>query len=128
MVALLCKDDMLDHVLYKNGEKPSCKLKLYNLQERSSVQYWNRVAIFSCQRFYTNLVQFLPQYHVIISKVHVYSFACTISHVHRRAPKTALRAIKIIIYEGLTNKLIIKIVIMCHRILGEQRIYKEICL
>ena len=42
--------------------------------------------------FNDNLVQFLPPYHVIISNVHVGSFACTISHVHGRAPKMVLRA------------------------------------
>ena len=56
--------------------------------------------------FNTNLVQFLPPYHVIIDNAHVCYFTCTISHVHGRAPKTILstksRAQKIIIYEGLT--------------------------
>ena len=42
--------------------------------------------------FNTNSVQCLPLYNVIISKVHVYSFTCTISHVHRRAPKMVLQA------------------------------------
>ena len=51
--------------------------------------------------FNTNLVQFLPPYHVIISNACVCSFTCTISHVHGRAPKAVLRARKIIIYEGL---------------------------
>ena len=56
--------------------------------------------------FNTNLVQCLPLYYVIISKVHVCSFMCTISHVHKHAPKMVLRARnlvykKIIIYEGL---------------------------
>ena len=56
--------------------------------------------------FNTNLVQCLPPYFVIISNMHVCSLACTISHLHRRAPKTVLRARKlvyekIIIYEGL---------------------------
>ena len=39
----------------------------------------------------TNLVQFLLPYHVIISNVHVCSFMCMISHVHRRAPTTVFR-------------------------------------
>ena len=54
--------------------------------------------------FNTNLVLFLPPYHVIISNAHVCSFTCTISHVHGRAP-----------YEGLIrafgksdNRVIIK--------------------
>ena len=56
--------------------------------------------------FNTNSVQCLPLYNVIISKVHVYSFTCTISHVHGRAPKMVLQARnlvykKIMIYEGL---------------------------
>ena len=38
--------------------------------------------------FNSNLVQFLPSYHLIISSVHVCSFMCTISNVHGRAPKT----------------------------------------
>ena len=38
--------------------------------------------------FNTNLVQFLPLYHVIVSIMHVCSFKCTISHMHGRAPKT----------------------------------------
>ena len=41
--------------------------------------------------FDTNLVHFLRLY-VIISNVHVYSFTGTISHVHRRVPKTVFRA------------------------------------
>ena len=52
--------------------------------------------------FNTNLVQFLPPYHVI-SNVHVCSFTCTISHVHGRAPGMVLHARKIIIYEGLIS-------------------------
>ena len=56
--------------------------------------------------FNTNLVQCLPPYYVIISNLHVYSFMCMISHVHRHAPKTVLHtrnlvSKKIIIYEGL---------------------------
>ena len=56
--------------------------------------------------FNTNLVQYLPPFYVIISNVHVCSLTCTISHVHRRAPKTVLRAQnlvyeKIITYEDL---------------------------
>ena len=56
--------------------------------------------------FNTNSVQCLPLYYAFISKVHVCSFTFTISHVHRRAPKTVLHARnlmyeKIIIYEGL---------------------------
>ena len=56
--------------------------------------------------FDTNLVQCLPPYYVIISNMHVCSFTCTISHVHRRTPKTVLRSRnlvyeKIIICEGL---------------------------
>ena len=31
--------------------------------------------------FNTNLVQFLPLYHVIISNVHVYSFSCTKNYI-----------------------------------------------
>ena len=51
--------------------------------------------------FNTNLVQFLPSYYAIISNMHVCSFMCTISKVHRRASETVLHARKIIIYEGL---------------------------
>ena len=42
--------------------------------------------------FNTNLVQFLPLYHVIISIVLVFSFTCTISHMRGHAPKTILHA------------------------------------
>ena len=48
--------------------------------------------LLSAKGFNTNLVNFLLPYHVIISIVHVCSFMCMISHVHRRAPKTVLRA------------------------------------
>ena len=41
--------------------------------------------------FNTNLVRSLPSYHVIINKVHVFPFTCTISHVHRLAPTMVLR-------------------------------------
>ena len=63
--------------------------------------------------FNTNLVQCLPPFFVIISNVHVCSFTCTISHVHRRAPKTVLGAQnlvykKIIIYEGLLRFLFLR--------------------
>ena len=56
--------------------------------------------------FNANLLQCLLPYYVIISNVHVRSFMCTISHVHRHAPKTVLYAQnlvyeKILIYEGL---------------------------
>lgn len=51
--------------------------------------------------FNTNLVQFLMQYHVITSKVHVYSSTCIIFHVHGSAHKTVLCVRKILIYEGL---------------------------
>ena len=55
--------------------------------------------------FNANLLQCLPPYYVI-SNVHVCFFMCTISHVHRHAPKTVLYAQnlvyeKILIYEGL---------------------------
>ena len=46
----------------------------------------------SAKGFNTNLVNFLLPYHVIISIVHVCSSMCMISHVHRCAPKTVLRA------------------------------------
>ena len=52
--------------------------------------------------FNTNLVHFLPPYHVIISNMHVCSFTCTISHVHRLAPKTVLRA-QNLVYEKNYN-------------------------
>ena len=42
--------------------------------------------------FNTNLVQFLPPHHFIISNMHVFSFTCRISHVQGRAPETVLRA------------------------------------
>ena len=42
--------------------------------------------------FNTNLVQFLPLHHVIISNVHVYSFMGTIFHIHVQAPKMVLHA------------------------------------
>ena len=56
--------------------------------------------------FNTNLVQCVPPYFVIISNMHVRCFTRTISHLHRRAPKTVLHAQKLvyeknIIYEGL---------------------------
>ena len=41
-----------------------------------------------------NLGQFLSLHHVIISNMHICSFMCTISHMHKRAPKMVL-------YEGL---------------------------
>ena len=55
--------------------------------------------------FNTSLVQCLPLYYVV-STVHVCSFTCRISHVHRHAAKMVLRALnflyeKNIIYEGL---------------------------
>ena len=40
--------------------------------------------------FNTNLVQFLPPYHVIISNVHICCFMGTICHVHLCAPKMVL--------------------------------------
>ena len=42
--------------------------------------------------FDTNLVQFLPPYHVINSNVHIGSFPRMISHMHRNAPKMVLCA------------------------------------
>ena len=48
----------------------------------------------------TNLVQFVPLYHVIMNNVHVWSFTCTISNFHGRAPKTVLRA-RNLVYEKL---------------------------
>ena len=50
--------------------------------------------------FNTNLVHFLPLYHVIISNVHVCSLTGTISHVYGREPKTVLRA-RNLMYEKL---------------------------
>ena len=47
----------------------------------------------------TNLVQFLPQYHVIISNVHFCSFMGSISNVHGRLPKMVLYAN--LVYEKL---------------------------
>ena len=41
--------------------------------------------------FSTNLLPFIPPYHVIISDAHVFSFTGTISHVHGCAPKMYLR-------------------------------------
>ena len=49
--------------------------------------------------FKTNLLHFLPPYHVIFSNVHVF-FMGTISHVHGREPKTVLRA-RNLVYEKL---------------------------
>ena len=40
----------------------------------------------------TNLVHFVPLYHVIMSNVHIYYFTGTISNVHGCAPKTILHA------------------------------------
>ena len=56
--------------------------------------------------FNTNLVQCVPPYFVTISNMHVRSLTRTISHLHRRAPKTVLHARKLmyeknIIYEDL---------------------------
>ena len=56
--------------------------------------------------FNTNLAQCLPPYYVIVSNMHICSFTCRISHMHRHAPKMVLPALnfvyeKIIIYEGL---------------------------
>ena len=52
--------------------------------------------------FNTNLVQFLLQYHVIISKVLVFSFKCTNVHLNGfGCTKSYVR--KIIIYEGLED-------------------------
>ena len=49
----------------------------------------------------TNLAQFLPQYHVIISNMDVCSFTfCMISHVHVHAHKTILCAPNLV-YEKL---------------------------
>ena len=50
--------------------------------------------------FNTNLVHFLPPYHVIISNMHVCSYMGTISHIHQRAVFRA-RKLTIIIYEGM---------------------------
>ena len=50
--------------------------------------------------FNTNLAQFLPPYHVVISNVRLCSFTCTISHVCGRASKTVLRA-RNLVYEKL---------------------------
>ena len=38
--------------------------------------------------FNTNLLKFLPPYHVIISNIHICFFKGMISHMHRHAPKT----------------------------------------
>ena len=40
----------------------------------------------------TNLVHFLPPYHVIISNMYIYSFTGTISHIYGCVPKTVLHA------------------------------------
>ena len=52
--------------------------------------------------FNTSFVQFLQPYH--ITKVHVCSFTCMVSHVHKRTPKVVLHAqtlcTKTVIYEG----------------------------
>ena len=56
--------------------------------------------LLAAKRFNTNLVRFLPPYYAIISNNHVYSFTGTISNVHGRAPKTALRA-RNLVYEKL---------------------------
>ena len=50
--------------------------------------------------FNANLVQFLLAYHVVISNVHVSSFMCTISQMHRCAPKMVLHA-QNLVYEKL---------------------------
>ena len=42
--------------------------------------------------FNTNLIRFLPLYHVIISNMHVCSFTCMLSHTHICAPKMVLHA------------------------------------
>ena len=42
--------------------------------------------------FNTNLVHFLPPHHIILINVHGCSFTGAISHVHKHAPKTVLRA------------------------------------
>ena len=50
--------------------------------------------------FNTNLVHFLPPYHVNISNVNACSFTCTFSYVHGRAPKKVFRA-RNLVYEKL---------------------------
>ena len=61
---------------------------------RKGVMYWNETErpFLSVKGFNTPLVHFLPKYYVIISNMHVCSFACTIFHVHGRAPKMVLCA------------------------------------
>ena len=64
-------------------------------------------ALLAAKGFNTNLVHFLPPYHVIINNLHVCSLTGRISHMHGRAPKTVLRVRNLaykknIIYEGLS--------------------------
>ena len=49
--------------------------------------------LLAAKGFNTNLVQFLPTYHVIISNLHVCSFMCMISRQHGCAPKMVLNAL-----------------------------------
>ena len=58
--------------------------------------------------FNSNLVHFVPPYHVIISNVQVCFFTGTICHVHGRATKTVSRKIRI--YEGLHTVEIVLVV------------------
>ena len=51
--------------------------------------------------FNTNLVHFLPPYHVIVSNVDACSFKGMISHVHGHAPKMVLHA-RNLVYENLS--------------------------
>ena len=63
-----------------------------DLQEKCNTLDWNKGIVLAAKGSNTNLVQFLPPHHVIISKVHDYSFISTISQMHKCASKTVLHA------------------------------------
>ena len=67
---------------------------------------WFCHALLPVRAINCNLVQWLLPYYVIISIKHLYSFTCTISHMHRRGLKTIclhkiLCTKKYVIYEAL---------------------------
>ena len=102
MVALLCEKITYCtrmEVLCKH-EEVSCKLKCIIYRKGATHRTEIKWLFLTVKGFNTNLVHFLPWYHVIISNVHLCSFTCTISHVHRCASKTVLCAQNLVYKES----------------------------
>ena len=107
MIALLCEWIVL---VYKNWGSHHVNWNNIIYRKGAIHMTWPFLA---AKGFNTNLVQCLPLFYVIISNMHVCSFICIISHVHRHASKTVLCtqnlvSEKIIIYEGLLWFLFLK--------------------